>query len=62
MTRPGLPSYRRAKGGRTAAGARGITVVDRCADVTVPVQGTATVDVEVGSGLVDSVDPCEVDC
>jgi hypothetical protein len=43
--------------------AEGITVVDRYADVTVPANGTATVDVRVGggSGLVDSVDHCEVD-
>ncbi|MFD5336859.1 hypothetical protein [Streptomyces hawaiiensis] len=43
--------------------ARGITVVDRYGDVTVPANGTATVDVRVGggSGLVDSVDHCEVD-
>ncbi|GAA2408015.1 hypothetical protein GCM10010255_49520 [Streptomyces coeruleofuscus] len=42
--------------------ARGITVVDRYADVTVPAQGKATVEVEVGApGLVDSVDHCEVD-
>ncbi|MFH9006678.1 hypothetical protein ACH4E5_26010 [Streptomyces afghaniensis] len=43
--------------------ARSITVVDRYADVTVPAQGRATVEVEVGggSGLVDSVDHCKVD-
>ncbi|MFE7896072.1 hypothetical protein ACFU3E_00745 [Streptomyces sp. NPDC057424] len=42
--------------------ARGITVVDRYGEVTVPANGTATVDVRVGgSGLVDSVDHCEVD-
>ncbi|EFL32899.1 predicted protein [Streptomyces viridochromogenes DSM 40736] len=41
--------------------AQGITVVDRYGDVTVPAQGRATVDVEVGPGLVDSVDHCEVD-
>jgi hypothetical protein len=42
--------------------ARGITVVDRYADVTVPARGKSTVEVEVGgSGLVDSVDHCEVD-
>jgi hypothetical protein len=41
---------------------RGITVVSRYGDVTVPANGTATVDVRVGgSGLVDSVDHCEVD-
>ncbi|MFI6806306.1 hypothetical protein ACIBO6_14970 [Streptomyces luteogriseus] len=43
--------------------AQGITVVDRYGDVTVPANGTATVDVRVGggAGLVDSVDHCEVD-
>ncbi|MFF7789840.1 hypothetical protein [Streptomyces sp. NPDC007991] len=43
--------------------ARGITVIDRYADVTVPARGKATVQVEVGggAGLVDSVDHCEVD-
>ncbi|MEU4465599.1 hypothetical protein AB0G20_18095 [Streptomyces sp. NPDC024017] len=42
--------------------AQGITVVDRYGDVTVPANGTATVEVRVGgSGLVDSVDHCEVD-
>lgn len=42
--------------------AQGITVVDRYGDVTVPANGTATVDVRVGgSGLVDSVAHCEVD-
>lgn len=41
---------------------RGITVVDRYGDVTVPANGTATVEVRVGgAGLVDSVDHCEVD-
>ncbi|MFF7378765.1 hypothetical protein ACIP4Q_20795 [Streptomyces massasporeus] len=41
---------------------RGITVVSRYGDVTVPANGRATVDVRVGgSGLVDSVDHCEVD-
>ncbi|MFB6845971.1 hypothetical protein ACFCXS_14055 [Streptomyces sp. NPDC056373] len=42
---------------------RGITVVSRYGDVTVPANGTATVDVRVGggAGLVDSVDHCEVD-
>lgn len=41
---------------------QGITVVDRYGDVTVPANGTATVEVRVGgSGLVDSVDHCEVD-
>ncbi|NEE08698.1 hypothetical protein G3M58_19870 [Streptomyces sp. SID7499] len=42
--------------------AQGITVVSRYGDVTVPANGKATVDVRVGgSGLVDSVDHCEVD-
>ncbi|MEU0217477.1 hypothetical protein ABZ281_21190 [Streptomyces sp. NPDC006265] len=42
--------------------AQGITVVSRYGDVTVPGNGTATVDVRVGgAGLVDSVDHCEVD-
>jgi hypothetical protein len=43
--------------------AQGITVVSRYGDVTVPANGTATVDVRVGggAGLVDSVDHCEVD-
>ncbi|MBB6415384.1 hypothetical protein [Streptomyces sp. AK010] len=42
--------------------AQGITVVSRYGDVTVPANGRATVDVRVGgSGLVDSVDHCEVD-
>lgn len=43
--------------------AQGITVVSRYGDVTVPANGTATVDVRVGGGaaLVDSVDHCEVD-
>ncbi|MDQ0749233.1 hypothetical protein QF034_003464 [Streptomyces africanus] len=43
--------------------ARSITVTDRNADITVPAQGKATVEVEVGggSGLVDSVDHCKVD-
>ncbi|MFF5519473.1 hypothetical protein [Streptomyces coeruleorubidus] len=46
----------------TFVDARGITVVDRYADVTVPAQGRATVEVEVAApGLVDSVDHCEVD-
>ncbi|MFF5371780.1 hypothetical protein [Streptomyces sp. NPDC013187] len=42
---------------------RGITVVRRYGDVTVPANGTATLDVRVGGGsaLVDSVDHCEVD-
>ncbi|MFD8235027.1 hypothetical protein ACFV20_24500 [Streptomyces sp. NPDC059696] len=42
---------------------RGITVVDRYGDLTVPAHGKATVDVRVGggTGLVDSVDHCEVD-
>ncbi|MEU6469569.1 hypothetical protein ABZ927_06495 [Streptomyces massasporeus] len=41
---------------------RGITVVSRYGDVTVPANGRATVDVRVGgSGLVDSVDHCGVD-
>ncbi|MFI7138668.1 hypothetical protein ACIBQ5_13155 [Streptomyces massasporeus] len=41
---------------------QGITVVSRYGDVTVPANGRATVDVRVGgSGLVDSVDTCEVD-
>ncbi|MGW6543664.1 hypothetical protein ACWGBH_12560 [Streptomyces massasporeus] len=41
---------------------RGITVVSRYGDVTVPANGRATVDVRVGgSGLVDSVDHCDVD-
>ena len=43
--------------------AQGITVVSRYGDVTVPANGTATVDVRVGggAGLADSVDHCEVD-
>ncbi len=43
--------------------AQGITVIDRYGDVTVPAKGKATVDVQVGggTGLVDSVDHCEVD-
>jgi hypothetical protein len=41
--------------------AQDITVVARYGDVRVPAKGTATVDVQVGSGLVDSVDHCEVD-
>ncbi|MGR4850614.1 hypothetical protein [Streptomyces sp. LARHCF252] len=43
--------------------ARGITVIDRYGDVTVPARGKATVDVPVGggTGLVESVDHCEVD-
>ncbi|MEV3968082.1 hypothetical protein AB0K68_08080 [Streptomyces sp. NPDC050698] len=43
--------------------AQGITVVSRYGEVTVPANGTATVDVRVGggAGLVDSVDHCEVD-
>jgi hypothetical protein len=43
--------------------AQGITVVSRYGDVTVPANGTATVDVRVGGGssLVDSVDHCDVD-
>ncbi|MFJ7334755.1 hypothetical protein ACIQUU_16075 [Streptomyces sp. NPDC101116] len=41
---------------------RGLTVVSRYGEVTVPANGRATVDVRVGgSGLVDSVDHCEVD-
>ncbi|MFB8245451.1 hypothetical protein ACFY3O_30320 [Streptomyces sp. NPDC001046] len=39
----------------------GITVVDRRADVTVPGQDKALVRVEVGAGLVDSVDDCRAD-
>ncbi|MEU4487545.1 hypothetical protein AB0H94_22120 [Streptomyces purpurascens] len=43
--------------------AQGVTVIDRYGDVTVPANGKATVDVQVGggTGLVDSVDHCEVD-
>ncbi|MEU9570034.1 hypothetical protein AB0D62_09110 [Streptomyces massasporeus] len=42
--------------------AQGLTVVSRYGDVTVPANGRATVDVRVGgSGLVDSVDHCQVD-
>ncbi|CAM5462243.1 hypothetical protein [Streptomyces purpurascens] len=43
--------------------AQGVTVIDRYGDVTVPANGKATVDVQVGggTGLADSVDHCEVD-
>ena len=39
----------------------GVTVVTRSADVTVPGGDEATVRVEVGAGLVDSVGDCRVD-
>jgi hypothetical protein len=44
----------------TFTDARGLTVAGRYADVTVPAEGRATVNVKVGGpGLVDSVDHCE---